>query len=150
MLSTLNKNVNEMMGMVFDRMRSPEERELANFVKSKGGVVAAPDDKLLKEILKNQQQRQEKEEEDPIKGSQKPDFPVNITKYKEELNKEVDTIVEENSVLFERAFGAIEISIREVKGTIVREGDRVIETILAGVNNGPHERIVDRVRPNGK
>lgn len=146
-LSTLNKNVTSMMQMVFNRMQSPAERELANFVKSKGGVVTSPDDKLLQEVIKyfQQQQQQQKEGKDrkQNKGSPGSDFPVDLTSFKKELNKEIDDILVANGKVFERAFGAIEISLKEVKGTIVHETDRAIETILAEVS--PQERIVDSV-----
>lgn len=56
-LSMLKKNVTSMIEMVFNRMQSPEERELANFVKSKGGIATSPDDKLLQEVIKNFQQQ---------------------------------------------------------------------------------------------
>lgn len=145
-LSTLNKNVTSLMEMVFNRMQSPEERELSNFAKSKGDV---PYDKLLQEVIKHfqQQQQQQKEKEDkdkkPTKGSSEPDFPVDLTSLKKELNKEIDDILVANDQVFQRAFGAIEIRLKEVKETIVHETDRAIETILAGVS--PQERIVDRV-----
>ncbi|KAF8549417.1 hypothetical protein OG21DRAFT_1488548 [Imleria badia] len=148
MLWTLGKNMTSMMEMVFDHMQSPKERELANFVQSKGGVATSPDDKLLKEVILNfqQQQQQKKKNEDkkPVKGSPESDFPVDLSSFKEELNKEIDTVLAANGKVFERAFEAIEISQREVKGTIVHESDRVIETILAGVNHGPQERILDK------
>lgn len=144
MLLTLNKNVTNMMAMVFDRMQSPEERELANFVQNKGGAATSPGDKLLQEIIKNFQQKQ-KEDKMPTKGSPVSEFPSDLAKFKKELSQEIGDILEENGEVFERAFGAIEISLKEVKGTIVHEGDRVIETILAGVNRGPQERIKDKV-----
>ena len=155
MLLTLNKNVTNMMAMVFDRMQSPEERELANFVQNKGGAATSPDDKLLQEVIKNFQQKQKEDkmstkggpvsDKMPTKGGPVSEFPADLAKFKKELGKEIGDILEENGEVFERAFGAIEISLKEVKGTIIHEGDRVIETILAGVNRGPQERIKDRV-----
>ena len=61
------------------------------------------------------------------------------------MNKDVDTVLEENGKVFDRTFEATEIRLKEMKGTIIRESDRVIESILAGVNKGPQDRIVDRV-----
>ena len=143
MLRTLGKNVTTMMEMVFDRMQSPKERELANFVQSKGGIATSPDDKLLKEVMRNFQQQQ-KGDKKPVKGNPESDFPVDLSSFKEELSKEIDTVMAANGKVFERAFEAIEINLREVKGTIVRETDRAIEKILAGVNKGPQERILDK------
>lgn len=157
MLSTLSKNVTSMscmMKMVFDRMQSPEERELANFIQNKGGVATSPDDKLLQDVMKNfQQQRKDDKtptrgavsEKMPTKGSPGSDFPADLAQFKKELNKEIGDILEENSEVFERTFRAMEISLKEVKGTIVHEGDRIIKTILDGVNRGAQERIKDRV-----
>jgi len=144
-LSTLNENVTSMMKMVFERMQTPEERELANFVESKGGVDAVlSDDELLDEVAKNQQKA---EEQSGIKGIRPPDWkPLDLPKLRKEVNKEVDTILAENSKIFEQRFEAVAISVKEVKGTIIRESDRVIETILAGIGKGPHERILDKVR----
>jgi hypothetical protein len=158
MISTLNQNVTAMMKMVFENTQPPEEREIANFVRSRGGDPAAPDDELLKEVIKNQQITKRTGETAPTKGAQRQerqerqerqDFPRDLNKLKAELNKEVDAILVDNRKVFTRTFDAIEIRLKEVKVAIVREGDRVIETILAGVNKGPHERIVDRVCTNG-
>jgi hypothetical protein len=149
MISTLNQNVTAMMKMVFENTQPLEEREIANFVRSRGGDPSAPDDELLKEVIKNQKIMKRTAETAPIKGGPRQDFPRDLTKLKEELNKEVDAILVDNRKVFTRTFDAIEIRLKEVKATIVREGDRVIETILAGVNKGPLERIVDRVCTNG-
>lgn len=148
-LSALNENVTNMMKMIFDRLQSPEERELATFVESKGGVdVVLADDELLREVVKNQQKEEEKS---TTKGIRPPDWrPLDLPGFRKELNKEVDTVLAENSKTFERRFEAVEISLREVKGTIVRESDRVIETILAGIGKGPHERVLDKVCTGGQ
>jgi hypothetical protein len=146
MLSALSQNVNAMMEMVFQRMQSPEEREIAKIAKSSGfvqgkdGTAALPDDKLLKEILKSQPQ-----DKAPTKGNPQSTPAVSLTTFRKEMSKDVDTVLEENGKVFDRAFEATELRLKEMKGTIIRESDRVIESILAGVNKGPQDRIVDRV-----
>jgi hypothetical protein len=149
MISTLNQNVTAIMKMVFENTQPLDEREIANLVRVRGGDPSAPDDELLKEVMKKQQRVKRTGETALTKGVQRQDFPRDLNKLKEELNKEVDAVLVDNRKVFTRTFDAIEIRLKEVKTTIIREGDRVIETILAGVNKGPHERIVDKVRTNG-
>ncbi len=69
-----------------------------------------------------------------------------LVEFKRDIDKEVEEILAENSKVFGRKFEAIEISLRDVKVTIYREGDRVISELRATMNAGPHERIIDPVR----
>ncbi|KAF9530406.1 hypothetical protein CPB83DRAFT_179823 [Crepidotus variabilis] len=148
-LAILNKNVNIMMETVFEKMQTSREREIASFVTSKGYHAGSREDSLLEDVLRNQQPRRTVEdqkrmdEKAPAKRNQ-PDLPKNLDGFKKELNKYVDAVLEDNSETFRREFDAIEARLKEVKSTIIREGDRVIETILAGVGKGPHERIIDK------
>lgn len=148
MLSTLNDNMVDMMKMIFAMMRSPEEREFAKFVQRRGGrEVVVADEETLKEIMKHHQQQQIQQEmkKVPTQRGQQANLPLDLDDFRRELNKDVDTILAENSKIFDQRFGAIESQLNEVKGTIVRVGDRVIEEIMARISLGPHERIVDMV-----
>ncbi|KAL0577140.1 hypothetical protein V5O48_004854 [Marasmius crinis-equi] len=148
-LSTLNRNVATVIETVFERMQPSKDRDIAAFVQSKGGRQAGdPDDQLLKDVIKYEQQLQRKDEKgivNPKGGPQQhTEMLTTLDKFKEELKKDIDIILKENTELFEKRFDAVEFRLKEVKGVIIRESDRVIETILAGVGQGPQERIRDR------
>ena len=51
----------------------------------------------------------------------------------------------EDTGALERKFGAIELPLKKVNATILRQSDRVISEVLAGMQAGPHERIKDEV-----
>ncbi|KAL0577439.1 hypothetical protein V5O48_004549 [Marasmius crinis-equi] len=147
MVSTLNKNVTIMMEMVFERMQPAKDREIAELVQRKGGSQEDPNDQLIQDIIeyvKQLQQKDEKGNADPKGGPQQPTgIPADVNAFREELKKDVDTILRQNADLFEKKFEAVEFSLKEVKQTINRESDRVIEKILSSVYQGP-QRILDK------
>ncbi|KAL0569703.1 hypothetical protein V5O48_012263 [Marasmius crinis-equi] len=147
MVSTLNQNVAIMMEMVFERMQPAKDREIAELVQGKGGSQEHPNDQLIQDVIKYVKQLQQKDEKgnaDPKGGPQRPTgMPADVNAFREELKKDVDTILRQNADLFEKKFEAVELSLKEVKRTINRESDRVIEKILSSVYQGP-QRILDK------
>lgn len=145
--------MNAMMELVFSRMQTPEERSLAAFAQQNGGperVLENAD--LMKEALETHSDAT-KDDKASTSGKGKGGAPtrtsLTLAEVDKEIRKDVDTILEENTQAFERKFGAIELSLREVNVTIERQSDRVISTVLAGIHAGPHERIKDKVRSPG-
>ena len=127
----------EMMAMVFREMQSPEEKEWAAFARRNGGAEQVlKNDRLLKEVFEKQQ--------DESKGEKGSTGIMPLAEFKKELAKDVETVLAENTKVFEQKFGDIQLSLREVNMTIKRHSDRVIGA-LAGMHAGPHDRIIDKV-----
>ncbi|KAH9847166.1 hypothetical protein C2E23DRAFT_742357 [Lenzites betulinus] len=136
-LSTMSQNVEKVMDMVFELMRSPEERELARFVSSKpGGTDAAlKNHTFLAQILAKQRPSKE---DSLIAPTQSEDI-LTVESLQKEIERDVDSVMRDNR-FFEQKFEAMRMQLDEVRVTIRHETDRVIDAVLSG----PHERIVDK------
>lgn len=145
-LAEVNENVKVMMKMVFEGMNTSEEKEIVALTQSRGVDAVLADDHTLKQILAKQSKGKEEKGSGRSKDANPADA-LTLGELKHELNQDVDTVLAENSKLFEQKFAAMELSLKEVTETIERQSDRVIDEILAGVNAGPHERIRDKVCP---
>ena len=131
----------EMMAMVFRDMQSPEEKEWAAFARRNGGVDRVlKNDDLLKKVF--EKQKSEAKDEKGSTGMGRQMMP--LAEFQEELAKDVETVLAENTKAFEQKFGKIELSLREVNVTIQRHSDRVVGA-LVGMHAGPHDRIIDKV-----
>ena len=142
-----------MIELVFSRMQTPEERSMAAFAQQNGGPERVLENaELMKEALEIHSTGT-KDEKGSTSGKGKGGAPtrpsLTLAEAEKEIRRDVDTILEENTRAFERKFGAIELSLREVNVTIQRQSDRIISTVLAGMHTGPHERIKDKVRSSG-
>ncbi|RDX50314.1 hypothetical protein OH76DRAFT_469327 [Lentinus brumalis] len=148
--TAFNENVSKLMEIVFERMRSPEERDLSAFVsKEQGGLDAVlKNDKLLEELLSKQKTDGGAGMDNGEKGAknarrampgQALDAVLTVTDLRKEVSKDVEKVLADNT-FFDQKFEAMKMQVDEVKVKIKHESDRVIGTILAG----PHERIVDR------
>lgn len=145
-LTSVNEKVTAMtamMGMVFEKMQSPDEKEWAAFAGRNGGVDGVlASNELMKQVFEKQ-----KGEKGPVSKSGPLQDPLTtLADFERELGKDVESVLSENAKVFEQKFGVIEMSLREVNVTIQRQSDRVIEEVLAGLHAGPHERIIDKVR----
>ena len=145
-LASVNEKVTAittMIGMVFEKMQSPEEKEWAAFARKNGGVdrVLESED-LMKKVVEKQKSGAKDEKGSTNKHGQQPST---LAEFEKELGKDVDAVLADNTKAFEQKFGAMEASLREVQVTIQRQSDRVIEEVLAGMHAGPHERILDKV-----
>ncbi|KAF5347531.1 hypothetical protein D9758_014525 [Tetrapyrgos nigripes] len=126
-MSQVKENITELMKTIFERLCTPEERELSERLASQGGAdVVLKNDRLLGEILKQQK---------TPKGNKQ----QTATELQKEVEKGVDQILAEEK-FFNSKFDAMLKQMEEDRGTIKRESDRVINAVLSG----PHERIVDR------
>ncbi|KAI0665852.1 hypothetical protein C8Q78DRAFT_1083428 [Trametes maxima] len=134
-LRTVGDDVGKVMDMVFTLLRSPAERELANFIESRPGGVEGVlrDDNLLKQVIAKQK---------PLTNGgplARLDAPLTIEVLREAVDKDVDSILRENR-FFDQKFEAMRAQLQEVNETVKHETDRAIKAILSG----PHERIIDR------
>jgi hypothetical protein len=134
-LATLDTKVDKLVEMMFTVMRSPEEREMTDFIVNKGGEAAIlKNDVLLKEMVA----KQKTSKDDSLSKSSQ--IAVTAKDIRMEVKMEVDQIVVNNK-LFDQKFDEQRRQLEEVKTLVKRESDRVIEAVLSG----PHDRIVNRV-----
>lgn len=120
--------------LLFQELRSPEERELRKFIESKGGAeVFLNDEALMRELI----ERSDNEGDHSI-GAQ-----MKLTKdLQRDLRKDLEELINDNQEVFSNKFTALQDNIRtQMETTMAREGDRIIGTILAG----PHDRLIDPV-----
>jgi len=147
-LTEVNENVKVMMEMVFERMTTPEEKELAALTHGKSIDAVLTDDHVLRQILAKQSKGKDEKGGGRSKDASSVDGgALTLGEFKHELNQDINTVLTENNKLFEQKFAAMEFSLKEVTATVQRQSDRVIEEILSGFNAGPYERIRDKVRP---
>ena len=134
-LSSIHGDIKAFMAMVFEQLRSSEERELAAFVSAKGGLaeVLASND-LLEATYAKVKSRDEKRQANPKGLSGRRSL-------RDEIKQEVDQIIAENQE-FSLKFEAMRVQLEEVKETVKHESDRVIDAVFSG----PHDRIIDRVQ----
>ncbi|TCD61202.1 hypothetical protein EIP91_008790 [Steccherinum ochraceum] len=134
----IQADLRRLMQMVFESFRSGEEREVSAFVASKGGPEKVlKSDVLLAELLKMQKARDGRLGKSPLPFG---DERSGVDDLRRDLTKDLGRILEENRSTFEHKFDAQQVQIERVRDTVVKEGDRIINTMLSG----PHERIVNR------
>jgi len=134
-----------MVYLAFERMQTPEERDLAAFVqRNEGEDHILKDGELVKQFLEKEKEISAKYDKGPTFGKDGAPTRSGLTpaELKDEIRKEVDTVLTEDMKAFERKLETIEIRLKE-------QSDRVISEVLAGVQAGPHERIKDEVRSTG-
>ena len=139
-----------MMELIFERLQTPEERDLARISHKNGGPERVLENEvLMKQVLEKYKVVTKADKSSiPGKGGAPTQTTLTLPELKRELRKDVDTILAEELRAFERKFGAMELSLREVNVTIQHQSDRVISEVLAGMQ-GPYERIKDMVRTPG-
>ena len=125
-------DVTVMMEMVFKKLQLPEEKQLMALVQQRGGVERfLASDELLTEMLERQEGGVEK-------GlGQMSNSSMTLSAFKEELAKDVETILAENTKAFEQQFNAIGMLLRKVKATIQRQSDREIDVLTGKQNQSP-------------
>ena len=148
LLTSLNKNIismKAMMELVFERMQTPEERNLAEFVEKNKGVNYVLENPMLKKkVVEMENQRSApKDDKGPTGKGAPAQTELTVPELEKEIRKGIDTILSENTEAFKRMFETFKSSLKDLDVTIKRQSDRVISEILA---SGPHERIKDRVR----
>jgi hypothetical protein len=155
LVSSVDDKINTMtvmMQLVFEKMQTSEEKELAAFAEQNGGADHVLENGALLRKVVERQKSPTKDDKGSSAAKGAPtqtSMALTVPELEKELRKDVETILAENTKAFDQKFGAIELSLREVHVTIQRQSDRVIEEVLAGMHAGPHERIKDKVRSRG-
>ncbi|THG94425.1 hypothetical protein EW026_g7045 [Hermanssonia centrifuga] len=119
------------MMMLFEQLRSPEERELWKFIQIKGGPEAfLNDDALMDELVK----KNKEESSDPFSKTHALQM---------ELKMGVNELIKENDSLFDRKFQAHQvILIEEMESAMTRLGDRIIGALRTNEVQA-YERLTD-------
>ena len=128
---------------------SPEQQELAALVQKKGGPTAVMgDNDALKELMKFRPasavgQAKRGSGRDGTEHSSRQDGD-DLAVVKQELFDSPELAIKKNLEAFERKFKMQQRELaEEMRRMVHHEGDRVIEA----VTSGPHDRIIDPVRP---
>jgi hypothetical protein len=133
-LATVHQNVSEMMTFVFEKMRSPEERQFAALVTSMGGTDnILANDALLRDVLDKFKPTSDMRDSD--------DADLTPSSLRKEIAKDPDEVVEEDAKVFDQKFSAVLTQIEEAEQAVPSEGDHG----MAIVQGDLHEQMVDRV-----
>lgn len=135
----IDEKVNMMMEM-FQNLASPEERQLTKAVSKLGGSRAIhANGKLLRQLSNEELDGSLSTNAVGTKAGRKR---YSLEDLREDLRADPEEIIKNNLVLFSRKFEIQQNRIlEELNMAVKREGDRVIQTIVAG----PHDRIFDPV-----
>ena len=133
------------MKALFEQLVSPEQKQLSDLVKAKGGIKALRnDDKMLLDLEKTASKASGSASVEGHRTRQaKPgDADLGADLLREDILEEPDAAAEKNWVVFSRKFEAQKNQIiDELTLVVQRESDRVIQELKGKA----HERIRDRV-----
>jgi hypothetical protein len=133
------------MMTLFERLVSPEQKQLMQLVDAKGGVkLLQNDDKMLLELdeTANKVSSAPSAKGRRAQRGKHTDTNRNADDLRDDIFEEPDVAVEKNRTVFFRKFEVQRRQIvDELSLVVTRESDRVIQE----VKGGPHERILDRV-----
>ncbi|GJJ06180.1 hypothetical protein Clacol_000369 [Clathrus columnatus] len=143
-MGQIDAKIDVLMKLVFENFVSPEEQELSEFVKQKGGSQKfVSDEKLLSELVDKraaQVKRSRRGGGAAPQASMGQDRYKNISELQVEVKETLERTFEKSRGFFDEKFKEQENQIKELKVVIEREGDRIIEHIHAGA----HENILDK------
>ena len=132
------------MKALFEQLVSPEQKQLSDLVKAKGGLKVLQNDKMLLDLEKTASKASGSASvEGPRTRQAKPgDADLEADNLKEDILEEPNAAAEKNWVLFSRKFEAQKNQIIDELTLVVQhESDRVIQELKGKA----HERIRDRV-----
>jgi len=125
------------MLQMFQKLLTPEQKKLADLVEKKGGNAVLDDEQAMKELA-------------AVEASLSPATDrqgggrFDLVEIQHEISDDPTGAIERNAEFFNRKFDIQRRQIEEdVARAVRREGDRIILAVTAG----PHDRIVDPVRP---
>ncbi|KAH9933228.1 uncharacterized protein BXZ73DRAFT_77381 [Epithele typhae] len=126
------------MGVVFERMRSSDETDVAKWAeRGRGAGANAPRNNAAfhKQLVEKVNEVQKRKTTVPGKTDAKA---LTVKDFEDELSKSVEETIESNKA-FDRKFHAKKDKLQSLKDTITHSTDRTISQI----QGGPHERIID-------
>ena len=136
----------EAMHESFKTMLTPLMKQLQNRIRKEGMDEILRSDSLLRELNgleSNTDPFLVKTKDEQLKAVRSnPDANSDFKDLKKELQEDPAITIEKNLEVFKRKFEMQKKEIvEEIDKLVVRESDRVIQSVLAG----PHEKILDRV-----
>lgn len=125
-LKRIEHNVEAVMLMAFDNMRTSDEREVLSFVKGTGGLdKVLKTDQFLPDLLAKQKAREDaqttREQGQKKRDQGHPGFTA--SEMRKEISKDVEDLLVENAKSFEQKFQLQKAQIEELKGVIKHESD---------------------------
>lgn len=143
MLARTQADLGRLMKLVFESLLSTDEREVSLFVERHGGSdKVLQDDVLLSNLFEIRRSRSSGPRRPAGLQPAEMSLSDEIQELRKETQKDLEKILEESREAFERKFEAQRAQIEDVRNTVVKEGDRIISTMVSG----PHDRIVNKVR----
>lgn len=131
----INDNTSKLL--IFHVLRSPQDRELLEWIETKGGPKAVLEDpKLMEELFRMGEEFTDKSDSKALSRKEQ----VNLTQeIRREFSKAVEDLMKENQ---ENFLMKLNTNQEELVGTIMQQGKLLEETM----RKGPHRRIRDPVR----
>lgn len=127
----------EVMLQMFQTLRSPEQKKLADLIEKNGGNAVLDDEAVMRELVS-------------VEAAMSPaggwhgNNRFDLAEIQREIRDDPTDAIEKNAEFFNRKFDMQRRQIEEdIARAVRREGDRIITAVMAG----PHDRIVDPVRP---
>ncbi|PFH49014.1 hypothetical protein AMATHDRAFT_76430 [Amanita thiersii Skay4041] len=133
------KSIEEKLDMmlVFRRLDTPREKEVAKFLQEHGGVRACiGNDELLEELVTKSGEAHSRISGREGSGRRQNDLLDVRKKLMKELQEDIDEAFSRNMVLFERK---LDIQSKQIEDTVHQESEHIINTLLSGA----HDRITD-------
>ena len=122
---------------MFQKLLTPEQKKLADLVEKKGGNAVLDDEHVMMELSAVEASLA------PTSGRHGSGR-FNLVEVQHEIRDDPADAIKKNAEFFNRKFEIQRRQIEEdVARAVRREGDRIIAAVAAG----PHDRIVDPVRP---
>lgn len=122
---------------MFQTLLTPEQKKLADLVEKRGGNAVMDDEGVMKELVAVEASLS------PASGRHGSNR-FDLAEIQHEIRDDPTGSIEKNAEFFNRKFDMQRRQIEEdVARAVRREGDRIITAVMAG----PHDRIVDPVRP---
>jgi hypothetical protein len=139
MLASVQQEVSDMsavMSLVFQNLRSSEERELSIFADIQGGVDnILANDTVLSDLFATARSTTER----PGKDAPNPIAKESPSALREEIKKDPDDLIRADATTFENKFNAFS---NQVADQVEQTGNRIIDEI----QKGPYQRILNWVR----
>jgi len=132
------------MKALFEQLVSPEQKQLSDLVKAKGGIkVLQNDNKMLLDLEKTASKASGSSSVEGRRTRQaKPGEDLEADNLREDILEEPNAAAEKNWVVFSRKFEAQKNQIiDELTLVVQRESDRVIQELKGKA----HERLRDKV-----
>lgn len=122
---------------MFQTLLTPEQKKLADMIEKDGGNAVLDDEGVMKKLVAAEASLS------PASG-RLDSGRFDLAEIQHEIKDDPTDAIEKNAEFFNRKFDMQRRQIEEdIARTVRREGDRIITAVMAG----PHDRIVDPVRP---